>query len=295
MQRLMPDSHFCDAERVVQRAFSKSSIFSGLAIALIVLAMAAWLRSNRPPLDLSPAMTTVRWIPADLPALADQRARFAGAWRLAASDPRVGGFSGLAMDRGRLLGLTDSGMLVSLTRPPSAGTALIRPLPVVPGNPLTKIGRDSEALASAAGGWWVAFEQKHQLIRYDREFRRAVGRILIEKRSFRDNRGIEAVSAGRRLTAFPESTGISDAVAIPDGRTVILKRRFGLPGFTSGIGGLAGGDISLPLAPLDNPEGLAAELLDGGATRLWVITDNDQKRWRRTLLVAIDVPPANGD
>ena len=287
----MPDSRCRDAERLVQRLFSKSNIFSSLALALMVLAMAHWLRTNRPPVDLTPAISSVRWIPAQLGSLRDGRARIAGAWRLEASDPRVGGFSGLAIDRGRLLGLTDSGMLAWLPLPPGHGTAAVRALPAVAGNSRTKIGRDSEALASDKDGWWVAFEQKHQLIRYDRDFRTARRRIPLDDRGFRPNRGVEALSAGKGLFAYPESSGISDAVGTADLGAVTLERRFGVFGFVARIAGLPGRDLALPLGPLDNAEGLAAQALPGGGTRFWVITDNDQRRWQRTLLVAIDVPP----
>ena len=163
------------------------------------------------------------------------------------------------------------------------------------GRPGTKIGRDSEALARVADGWWVAFEQRHQLIRYDRDLRAAVQRIPLEGQRFRANRGVEAIGAGRRrLWAYPERSGISDAVAVTEGRDLLLQRRFGLRGFTTRIAGVAGGDIALPLEPFDNAEGLAAQPLAGGATRLWVITDNDQRRWKRTLLVAIDLSSTDG-
>lgn len=279
----------------MQPAFSKSSIFSSLAVAALIIGGQAWLRANRPSLDLAAAVARVRWEPASIGVLRHPRARIAGAWRLATSDPRVGGFSGLALDRGRLLGLTDSGMLVWLPLPPGEGVAMIRPLPAVAGRPGTKIGRDSEALARVPDGWWVAFEQRHQLIRYDRDLRTAVQRIPIERRGYRANRGVEAIGAGRRrLWAYPERSGVSDAVAVTEGRDLLLRRRFGLRGFTTRIAGVAGGDITLPLGPLDNAEGLAAQQIAGGATRLWVMTDNDQRRWQRTLLVAVDLPPAGG-
>ena len=279
----------------MQHLFRKSSIFSGLAVAVLVIAGQAWLRANRPPLDLGAAVASLRWVPAPIDPLRHPRARISGAWRLEVSDPRVGGFSGLAVDRGRLLGLTDSGMLVWLPLPPGEGLAIVRPLPAVAGRPGTKIGRDSEALARSTDGWWVAFEQRHQLIRYDRGLRAAVQRIPLGGQGFRANRGVEAIGAGRRrLWAYPERSGISDAVAITEGLDLLLRRRFGVGGFTNRISGLAGGDIALPLGPLDNAEGLAVQPLAGGAWRLWVITDNDQRRWQRTLLVAVDLPPASG-
>ncbi|HET9355026.1 MAG TPA: esterase-like activity of phytase family protein [Sphingomicrobium sp.] len=266
-----------------------------MALAALVITGQAWLRVNRPALDLAASVASVRWEPERIASLRHPRARIAGAWRLQASDPRVGGFSGLAVDRGRLLGLTDSGMLVWLPLPPGEGVAIVRPLPAVAGRPGTKIGRDSEALARSEDGWWVAFEQRHHLIRYDRDLREAVQRIALEGRRLRANRGVEAISAGAgRLWAYPERSGISDAVAVTEGHDLLLHRRFGVRGFATRIAGVAGGDIALSLAPLDNAEGLAAQSLAGGAMRLWVITDNDQRRWKRTLLVAIDLPPASG-
>ena len=230
-----------------------------------------------------------------LPGTAEQRARIAGAWTLSTEDRRAGGFSGLAIDRGKLLGLTDGGMLVWLPFPPAAGRGVIRPLPAVAGNPQTKIGRDSEALARAADGWWVAFEQDHQLIRFRPDFTRPLRRVALRDPRLRHNRGMEAIVVARRVTAYPETSGVSDAAVMPDGRIALLKRRFGLQGFSSRIDGLPGGTFELPLGALDNPEGIAAQALAGGGTRLWVITDNDQRRWLPTLLVAVDVPPRGGD
>ena len=224
----MPALRCRDAERVVQHAFRKSSIFSSLALSLMVLATAAFLRANRPSLDLSAATFEVRWAPVRVPPTEGLQAKIAGAWALTALDPRAGGFSGLAVDGDRLLGLTDGGMLVWLPIPPASGRATIRPLPAVAGNPRTKIGRDSEAIARAADGWWVAFEQKHRLVRYDPAFARASRRIAIRHRDFRPNRGAEAIVAGSRLIAYPESSGISDAAVTSDGEIALLKRRFGV-------------------------------------------------------------------
>jgi hypothetical protein len=43
----------------------------------------------------------------------------------------------------------------------------------------------------------------------------------------------------------------------------------------------------LPLGQLDNVEGVAAEVLPGGATRLWLVTDNDFSSSRKTLLMTV--------
>lgn len=285
----MPDSQCAKTERGVQPPFSKSSLFSGLLLGGLVLAAALWLRANRPPLTLPAGPVTVRWEAIDLPSLDHHRARLAGAWRLQIKDRRVGGFSGLALDRGSLLALTDSGVLAWLPRPPGGRSAIVRPLPAVAGNPATKVGRDSEGITRTGRAWWVVFEQNHQLIRYDRSFTRVLERRPLDISGARKNRGAEALSANGGLTIYPEASGISDATTAPGGQLFLLKRRFGLAGFRARIV-WAGGEIALPTGMLDNPEGIAAEALAGGGTRLWVITDNDQRRWLETLLVAIDLP-----
>jgi hypothetical protein len=51
--------------------------------------------------------------------------------------------------------------------------------------------------------------------------------------------------------------------------------------------------LRLALGPTDNVEGLTAEPLAGGRTRLWLMTDNDFSSQRRTLLIALDMTPEN--
>lgn len=290
MQRLMPDSTFRNAERIVQPPFSKSSTFSGLALAALIMLGQWWLRHHRPALDLSIAAATVEWIPAPIAPIEDSRLRLAGAWALKTSDSRIGGISGMAMDGEKLLVLTDGGMIARLPLPPAAGTATLRPLPAVSGNPRTKIGRDSEALMRdpSGRGWWVAFEQRHQLIRYDSNFRMALERIDIVEPYFRKNRGVEALSLEGGIRWYSESSGISDAASIV-GQTFLLRRRFGLAGFSARVLRSGGDTFALPIGPLDNAEGLAAESLPDGRTRLWIVTDNDFRPWRRTLVMAVDL------
>jgi hypothetical protein len=86
---------------------------------------------------------------------------------------------------------------------------------------------------------------------------------------------------------------LSDAVMLPDGRTIVLARSFGPAGFSARLLHLDKGMRLRPLARLalgrlDNPEAIAAEALPGGGVRLWVMSDNDYRRRVPTLLVALD-------
>jgi hypothetical protein len=270
--------------------FRKSSFFSILCLAGLIIGAAFWLRATRPEIRLPSGTAAVRWQPIALAPITNQRARLVGAWELQSSNSHVGGFSGLAIDRGKLLGLSDEGMLIWLPKPGDAGKAILRLLPAVSGNPRTKIGRDSEALMRDPDGlsWWVAFEQRHQLIHYDEEFRSVLRRIDMPRPGFRKNRGIEALSRDGGIRWYAESSGISDAASMVEG-TLALRRDIGPTGFAASITGPNGLQIELPTGPLDNAEGLAAESLPGGVTRLWIVTDNDFRPWRRTLVIAVDL------
>jgi len=291
----MPDSRLNMAERDVQHPFIKSRFFSALTLAVLALGFQCWLASRRPALDLSPRLASLRYDRVELAPMGDG-ARLVGAWSVSVDDPRFGGLSGLAIERGRLLALSDSGILFRLDPPGAGGRADVRALPAVAGDPRVKAGRDSEAMARDpfGRGWWVAFEGRHALLLFDQRFTRLLRRVSLGGHGFSRNRGVEALFARNgRLTAIPETAGISDATLMPDGQVALLHRWFGATGFGARI---VIGERSwrLPVAPVDNAEGIAAAPLPDGGTRLWIVTDNDALPMRRTLLLAVDVPPAAG-
>ena len=251
--------------------------------------------------------------------------RLAGAWRVRSDDPRFGGVSGLAVDGPALLALTDSGAVIRFARPGAGrGPASIRELPGGPGDPAYKSRRDSEALVSdpAGRGWWVAFENRNELWLYDPGFTRPLGRVRLGVGRWPRNRGIEALAtADGALLLFPErgdavitagrgpagsmaieNSGprISDAARLPSGQLIVLNRSLTPRGFSSSLTRLerTSGDfrygkrVRLDLAPLDNAEAIAAERLPDGRTRLWLMTDDNFSRPLRTLLIALDMPPA---
>lgn len=321
----MPDSPRQQAERHLQQIFRKSWFFSGLAVAGLVIC-ARYLIAGLPDrMVQEDAAAAVTFTPVRLPTDGSEL-RLAGAWRVTSGERRLGGLSALAVDRGELVALSDSGVVVRMPKPGSpTATARFRDLPDGPGYPNRKSRRDSEALARLADGdWLVAFETRNQLWRYDPAFRTGRRVVGFANQGWATNRGIEAMAIDREggLVVIPEGRGlliaisdvvetrplasagwtVSDAARMPDGRTMLLLRRITVAGFRNAIGELestkAGWRVAvraaLPLGPLDNAEGLAAEAVAGGVARLWIVTDNDLAGYRRTLLLAVDWPSPEG-
>lgn len=243
-------------------------------------------------------------------------------WAVRVDDPRWGGVSALGARPDGFLALTDSGVTVHVPRPGEAGKARVRDLPEAPGRQDQKRGRDSEALVrTARGDWLVAFENRHSLWRYDPQFRRGTSFLDLRPLGWGPNKGVEGLVAlpsgdlllfperatevvrvGRdqRLTRHPlkgASGEISDATLLPDGRVIVLMRLFGLGGLSSRLALLEKSGASyrllslgdIAVGPFTNLEAIAAEPLPSGATRLWLMSDNDFSSWRRTILVATEI------
>jgi hypothetical protein len=309
----------------LQQIFSKSNIFSGLLVAGLVVGTRYLISGLPDRVAQSDAVAAVRFKPVRLKVNGGPL-RIAGAWQLTSPERRLGGLSALSVDQGDLVALSDSGVVVRMPKPWKAtSVARFRDLPDGPGDPRQKSRRDSEAMAQLADGdWLVAFENRNQIWRYDRAFRSGRRVVRFTNQAWPTNRGIEAMTINRKagLLVIPEGRGlaiavgdlvetlvlssdgwtVSDAARMPDGRTTVLLRRISVTGFRNAIGDLvldnAGWRIEvraeLPLGPLDNAEGLAAEPLPGGGTRLWIVTDNDYAGYRRTLLLAINWPSPRG-
>lgn len=309
----------------MQQSFRENRFFSDLAVGLALLAviigLGFWLRSTPNRADAPTRVAAARFMPVYFESSGFAPLRFAGAWKVEVDDRRFGGVSALAVDQEQLLALTDSGTLIRLPKPGFGGTALVSDLPAGPGISRFKANRDSEALARdpAGWGWWVAFEQWHQLWLYNPSFTRAIARIDLGSDRWPRNKGVEAMIAeGDRLLLFPERGDewlevhggqirnhslvsrfgyVSEGARAPDGRLLLVTRKISVAGLEKQLVEVEqqGNSLTLrPLAllelgPLDNVEALAAERRARG-TRLWLMTDNDFRHLQRTLLVALDLP-----
>lgn len=211
-------------------------------------------------------------------------------------------------------------------------------LPAGPGGLWDKRDRDSEALAvdPATGRIWVAFERWNAIWRYAPGFARAEGQIRpAEMAGWSRNGGPESLVrradgsfvvlseshfaadgsgssgrvflgdpvAGARSYGFhlraPRGWLASDAAELPDGRMLVLLRRFALAerGFASRLllidrgairpGAVVRGRVIATLRrPLihDNFEGIAVGR-EGGRTIVWLLSDDNQLFLQRTLLL----------
>lgn len=316
----MRGSHAMNPERAVQPKFRLGGVIAGLILLAAIAVFDRWLTIVPNRHELGTHTAQLQFDPVALDQKDVGPLRLAGAWRVTSGDPSFGGVSALAIDRGRLLALMDSGRLIRFR--PASGTAEISELPDGPGSGSFKRNRDTEALLRDPGGrgWWVAFENRHELWLYDPDFRRALQRIRLGERRWPVNRGVEGLAAdGASLLLFPESGNrllriagsrgrtialdnrrgrISDVVGIGAGRYIAVERRLTPFGFKNavvtlektGSGYRFGRRIPLPLGALDNVEAIAVERRPGGQRRLWLMTDDNFQPPLRTLLIALDWP-----
>ena len=207
-----------------------------------------------------------------------------------------------------------------------------------PGIGGSKLDRDSESLAvdPAGGKAWVGFEQSNTIFRYDAGLARAErwsapkamrdwsvnggpeamvrlrsGRFIAISETTRASHGngrqavqfdgdpTEGPDRGFEFTYIPPAGfNPSDLTELPDGRLLVLNRRFAVPAlFTAKLvlidprairpgAAVAGREIAHLAAPLlhDNFEAVAA-VREGKDTILWIASDDNQQFWQRSLLL----------
>ncbi len=271
------------------------------------------------------------------------RLRYLGGWVLKGSDRRFGGISSMTLENGRFEMLSDGGVITRLRftgAGPQAEVA-ISELPAGPGDGTAKVDRDSESSTydPVSGHVWAGFETANQIWRYTRGFAAAEGHVAPEAMAdWPGNEGAEAMVRLRdgRFLVFAETRtrkdgshlallfpgdpvegakpvefgyrgpphfAPTDAAELPDGRVIVLHRRFGVfAGFSAAITMIdprairAGGDVTgVPLATIapplnvDNMEALAIEPRPEGPV-LWIASDDNYFVGERTLLMKFALP-----
>ena len=302
----------------------KSLFFNGLLMGGAVLATFVPMRDLPDRIARPPRLSKLHYSPVQLAPVAGPL-RIAGAWQVDSDDPRMGGLSALAIDRGRFIAVSDLGAVASFD-PPSAPEpqASIRDLEDGPGNPGFKTSRDAESLARdrTGQGWWIGFEQRHSIWHFQGDFAEGTPFADLDRPDWRRNRGVEgllveadslllAAENGREAMRIDErgigritwaaEMEVADAATAPDGSQWLLLRGKGLGGIVQAIAPLVrtasgyriGVKWPLPKAPLDNYEGMVIAPRPGGGWRYWLVTDDGHRIMARTLLVALDLdrPP----
>lgn len=195
---------------------------------------------------------------------------FLSAWELLSDNENFGGISALTvLPSNRFVGLSDAGTLIGfgLAGRGTGSESFITPLPGVDDNGSNYRDRDSEGMAHdpATGQFWVSYEARHAIRRFNRSFARSTGtarpgemqdwpsnkggeclirladgRFVVIAESLEDDASHQAllfsgdpVETGTGVARFtyrpPRGYRVTDGVQLPDGRLLILNREIGLP------------------------------------------------------------------
>jgi len=263
---------------------------------------------------------------------------FLEGWRLTSPDVRFGGLSAMHVEGGEILAVSDAGSLFRFPVPRGAGAMPLHVARVAqgPGSGRRKGDRDGEALAVAGGEAWIAWEGRNQIWRYRRgdwqAEARAAPRAMNDWPSMRGPEAMARIGGGRFLLfaegpetaegttpallflGDPAEPGTAtlplryrpppgfrptDATLLPDGRVMVLNRRFRLlTGFTAAlaiadISGLRAGATIVPRLiarfdgslTVDNMEALSVTR-ESGRTIVWIASDdNYTPLLQRTILM----------
>lgn len=262
---------------------------------------------------------------------------FLGGWALASDDPRFGGISAMHVGGGIVTAVSDAGTVLRFPVPAGAGESQVQvaPVPRGPGSGRRKSDRDVEAMVVDGEQVWLAFESRNQIWRYRlpgwhaeaavapqamRRWRRMLGAeamarlpdgrfLLISEGSgrqpglsdallFADDPALATTPAAPLRYRPPAGYRATDAALLPDGRLLVLNRRFDwLEGVSTALVLIEPGAIrpgatlegrllarlGWPLAS-DNMEALSVTG-EGGRTILWLASDDNFSPLQRTLLL----------
>ncbi|MCW6536622.1 esterase-like activity of phytase family protein [Sphingomonas sp. MMSM24] len=180
---------------------------------LAVLAVVPGWSGIDPVTRLAPGavVRVVRYVPEGGWPARIGRLEPVGAVTLSSAAPGFGGFSALAIERGRATLLGDSGNWLRLRIARGAAAAETGALGDGPGSGWSKEDRDSESLAiePASGRAWVGFERANAIWRYDAAFRHG-----------------EAHRAPHEMAKWWDNSGAESLARLPDGRFVVIAERW---------------------------------------------------------------------
>ncbi|HTI31457.1 MAG TPA: esterase-like activity of phytase family protein [Sphingomonas sp.] len=299
-----------------------------LPVILVILVALMIERSSLPP-RLGPrggtiaiAATPVQLDPRNPAVRRVGELTYLRGWQLTSPSPEFGGLSALRPWRRRWLAVEDTGALISFS--PTENQALLMPLSPRCQPNRVRLGRDLEGLDTDGRSIWVSAEWHNTICRRDADgaqwgirpaamadwprssgpetlLRLRDGRFLI----FPEDAAFPAllfpgdpVSGAKPATlrySPPAGYSPTDAAELPDGRLVVLNRRFGLHGFEAKLvlfdglpahGAQQGRTIATLARPLihDNFEGIAARR-EGRATVLTIVSDDNKNGFQQTLLL----------
>ena len=263
--------------------------------------------------------------------------QYLAGWSLSSPNAFFGGISAMHIEGGAVIALSDSGHVIRFPVPTASNGSVqgrIDPLTDGPGSPLRKQDRDTESLALAGNHAWIGYERRNMVWRYritdwrsDAHAKPAAmahwpknggaeglvrlddGRFLVFSEDARLPDGSSqlllldgdpALSPSRSvLLGYRGVPGFfaTDAAELPDGRLLILNRRFSIAGsFTAKLviaalpnaGRVVSGRILATLrspVTVDNMEALSVTS-EGGRTIVWIASDdNFSQPLQRTLLM----------
>jgi hypothetical protein len=297
--------------------------------------------------DVRVTATAIPIDPADPAHRRFGRLRYLAGWQLDSRQRDFGGYSGLSVQGDRFVALADTGKYLSfrMTKPGVIEEPRFADLPAYPAYDGRKGDRDSESMTMGPNGdIWVGFEFRNAILRYAPGFSilHSIGFPPAMKK-WAVNSGAEAMVRleGGRFLIFSEGNAIApqvhdslsfpgdptsarnapfhfgyrpprgyaptDAAQLPDGRIIVLHRRFGVwDGFSAALaivdpagimpGATVAGELIAELKPplnVDNMEGISVTREDG-KTILWLISDDNQVPIERTLLLKFELTDQAG-
>jgi hypothetical protein len=263
---------------------------------------------------------------------------YLGGWQLSSDARVFGGLSALDVNGNEVTAVSDVGAIVRfrLGRFGSVSDATITRVPSGCGPVVHKSDNDTESLAhdDARQTWWIGMEARNVICRTNADFsqgkdaapaaiagwRRKKGpetllrlsngsflTIAERARDIRDDRPAVLFDrdptdpAARTITLKyrpPDGFDPTDAAQLPDGRILVMNRRFALTSlFTATLvlldpSAMAKGDVLTgrvvarfePPFIGENFEGVAVTT-EKGRPIIWIVSDDNYERWQRTLLL----------